>query len=311
MANCYAVQAAAEAYAAENEGRYPDQSIEGELIAHLPQGTRLENPYTNLLNVPAFRMATFPGETGYIGYYGAYVFYPVGYLITGFGADGELIRLSNLPHDIFYFEEQTIANCYTVLDAVEAFAADNNGIYPSNVDVHINALGKTVLDYLGGLLVNPYTLLAQEPVNGVAAFPGQTGYSPIIGGSRPVGCWITGYGRYSPLIAVAPLSREDQSVKSSAYDVWKAVEDFAAENNGGYPNDVDAHLSLSGNTVIDLLRNGLQGWNPYTEQHTEPRNGLVKTRGQVGYIPISNGGANEGYIINGWGLFAEVVRLEK
>jgi hypothetical protein len=237
----------------------------------------------------------------------------VGYLITGFGADSELIRLSNLPHDVFYFEEQTISNCYTLLDAVETFAADNNGVYPSDVGVDTTPSGQTVTDLLPGghLLTNPYTLAATEPVNGVAVNPGETGYSPAHGGGIKASCIITGYGRYWPIISLSPLSWEDLIVKTSAYVARKVVEDFASENNGGYPNDVDTDVSLAGNTVIDLLVDGLRIWNPYTEQRTEPRNGLVTTRGQIGYVAISNGGANEGYIINGWGLFGEVARIEK
>ena len=309
IANCYAVEAAAEAFAAENDGFFPFQR--SELIAHLPQGTRLENPYTNLLNVPLDGTAASPGETRYRSYVGIYGDV-VGYFITGFGAAGELVSLSNLPRDVFFFEDQTIANCYAVLAAVEAFVADNNGVYPSNVSGDTNLLGNQVTDYLPGssLLTNPYTLAATEPIDGFASSPGQTAYFPISGPGGPVSCWVTGFGRHDLIIIIGPMTPEDIHVKASAYWIMKAVEDFAAESSGVYPNDVDTDVSLSGNTVIDLLWGGRKR-NPYTEEATEPRNGLVTTRGQIGYVSVSNGGANEGYIINGWGLFGEVVRLEK
>jgi hypothetical protein len=55
-------------------------------------------------------------------------------------------------------------------------------------------------------------------------------------------------------------------------------------------------------------------WNPYTDQHTEPRNGLVSERGQIGYAHVTEtrrGRHNEGYVINDWGALGEVIRFEE
>jgi hypothetical protein len=195
-----------------------------------------------------------------------------------------------------------------VLEAVEAFASENNGVYPTDIGADTTPSGKTVTDLLPGgrLLVNPYTLVASEPTNGTAAVPGGTGYLPImVSAGYALGCGITAWGTETQIIEIAPLSLPDFVTKSTAHSVRRAVEDFAAENGGVYPRDVDTHMSLLGNTVIDLL-NGSRLLNSYTDQRTEPRNGYVTTRGQVGYTAV-----NTGYVINAWGLFEEVERLVK
>jgi len=164
IANCYAVQAAAEAYAEENNGSYPE-------FGPVPN---LENPYTNGPTRSA--IAVYPGETSYLSFCRPRGTTP-GYLITGFGATGEVIALSNLPRGVFYFEEQTVANCLTVKRAAEAFAADNEGEYPGDTRSHTNLLGRSLLDYLpgGSYLTNPYTLAATEPGNHWAGNEGETG----------------------------------------------------------------------------------------------------------------------------------------
>lgn len=70
------------------------------------------------------------------------------------------------------------SNCHTVQLAVEDWAVQSDGLYPVSVDADPSPLGETVVDILphGALLENPFTKNATEPVNGVAALPGQTGY---------------------------------------------------------------------------------------------------------------------------------------
>jgi len=130
---------------------------------------------------------------------------------------------------------------------------------------------------------------------------------------RNVGYTITGYGKCQPLVIILPgATIEDASVIYTAHSVRRAVEEFASDNNDVYPNDVDIDVTQSGETVIDLLGDTSRRYhNPYTLERTEPRNGLVTERGQVGYVPVSRRGENKGYTINGWGLFGEIIRLEK
>ena len=100
-------------------------------------------------------------------------------------------------------DDQVIANCYTVQEAVEAFAAQNNGVYPPSLDLDTNLVGDTVIDLLpGGVrLENPFTKLRTEPRAGAPANPGQTGYVPAYyGPSGPMGYVITGMGQSSFIV---------------------------------------------------------------------------------------------------------------
>jgi len=94
-------------------------------------------------------------------------------------------------------EEQVVANCYIVQQAVEAFAADNNGVYPHDEYGDRNLSGNNVLELLpgGGPLENPYDGSYSEPRLGIAAFPGQTGYNKTSDANGvPVDYVVSGYG---------------------------------------------------------------------------------------------------------------------
>jgi hypothetical protein len=302
IANCYTVRDSAEAYAVEH-GNYPDAPI-----------GRLENPYTNLPEVPHTGFALYPGETGYWPFYGMCCDLVIGYLITGYGAEGEVIALSNLPRDVFYFDEQVVANGLATQRAAEAFAADNHGEYPDNVDSEMNLLGNTLADYLpgGSLLKNPYTSAYTEPVDHIAATAGQTGYVPTVIDNFNYGYTITGFAENRIFVTLVPGTPEDFQTRSIAFALRAAVETFAAQNSGVHPDDVEKDSTPSGDTVLDLLSASAYYWmNRYTKEYTEPRNGLADERGQVGYIPMSRQAANDGYVINAWGLFGEIVRFEK
>ena len=101
-------------------------------------------------------------------------------------------------------EEQVIANCYTVQQAAEDFAVENNGVYPAD-PLQRTPLGNTLLDLLpGGVkLENPFTQLRSEPIYGVALLSGQTGYWPAVD-SLVVGYTISGYGADSLIITLTP-----------------------------------------------------------------------------------------------------------
>jgi hypothetical protein len=209
IANSYLVQRAVEAFAAENNGEYPqgtlDKSLQGNtLIDLLPGGRLLMNPYTLRRNVPNRWVALFPGETGYRPYHPSWTTLPTaGYSINGMGEHSEVIFLSkNYPDSIRARESAIVANCWAVMEAAEAFAAENNGVYASNVNRDTTLAGNTIIDLLPGgeMLVNPFINLRVEPLNGVAGNPGQTGYVPVIHGGINVGYTITGYAEYYTIV---------------------------------------------------------------------------------------------------------------
>lgn len=78
-------------------------------------------------------------------------------------------------------KDGVFANCWLVQQAVEAFAERNNGVYPSNTNVDRNLDGKTVVDLLPGgtLLKNPYHGYHTEPIDCIAANPGETGFQNV------------------------------------------------------------------------------------------------------------------------------------
>ena len=93
-------------------------------------------------------------------------------------------------------EQQVIANCYIVQEAVDEFGRRNSGVYPWDASVDTTLDGSSLIDLLpsGLLLVNPFTALRTEPVHGSAVNPGETGYYPFNTGGVPVDYTITGFG---------------------------------------------------------------------------------------------------------------------
>ena len=88
--NCFAVMRAAEAFASENGGLYPQTtSAEKTPLGHtlidlLPEGMRLENPYHLCRTEPIDGAAAVHGETGYMVCVNG-EHQPAGYVITGVG----------------------------------------------------------------------------------------------------------------------------------------------------------------------------------------------------------------------------------
>ena len=84
-------------------------------------------------------------------------------------------------------------NCHNTSLAAEDFAVQNQGAYSASVNdlrgFFTNPVG------VNGFLPNPYTSALTEPVDGLAAAPGQTGYQVIVQNGANIGYWITGFGK--------------------------------------------------------------------------------------------------------------------
>jgi prepilin-type N-terminal cleavage/methylation domain-containing protein len=97
--NCHTVQLAAEDFAVQNDGVYAsdtdtDAAPGSTIVAMLPGGVRLENPFTKAATVPlSSGAATGAGETGYVPQAVGGV--NVGYTITGFGKTALVLTLSS------------------------------------------------------------------------------------------------------------------------------------------------------------------------------------------------------------------------
>jgi prepilin-type N-terminal cleavage/methylation domain-containing protein len=77
-------------------------------------------------------------------------------------------------------EASVKSNCHTVQLAAEDFSVQNDGVY-SNGLADVLPSGDTIIDLLPGgvLLENPFTKAATEPVVGLPAAAGSTGYLSI------------------------------------------------------------------------------------------------------------------------------------
>ncbi len=114
----------------------------------------------------------------------------------------------------------------------------------------------------------------------------------------------------SPVIPATPLSPEEAQVIANCYLVQQAVEAFAAENGGVYPDNVDVDATPSGQSVIDLLPGGLELENPFTNAFTEPVNSAALMPGATGYVPDRQGGTvNDSYQITGYGAESLIITL--
>ncbi len=93
-------------------------------------------------------------------------------------------------------EASVKSNCHTVQLACEEWSVMSMGIYPTDVDTDMTPAGDRIIDMMPGgiLLPNPFTRANTEPVNGVAANPGEIGYAPVINGAIALSYSITGAG---------------------------------------------------------------------------------------------------------------------
>ncbi|MCZ6765335.1 MAG: hypothetical protein O7D32_00245 [bacterium] len=105
-ADCYTVQAASEAFAAENNGVYADDvgvdaTPAGNTITDLlPGDTLLENPFWKALTEPVDGAAALPGSTGYVDFKDASGT-AAGYTIDGLGAQQTIITIRKFPGQQF------------------------------------------------------------------------------------------------------------------------------------------------------------------------------------------------------------------
>ena len=93
--------------------------------------------------------------------------------------------------------------------------------------------------------------------------------------------------------------------------VQAAVEKFAIKNDGIYPYNSN-EMTPAGETLIDLLPEGMLLENPVYLCRIEPVDGAAAVPGQTGYVvAINRDGEATGYLITGFGLHDEIVQLYK
>ena len=103
-------------------------------------------------------------------------------------------------------EASTKSSCHTVQLAAEDFSVQNNGVYSANVAGDITPSGDTLVALLPGgiLLENSFTKLPSEPIDGLAAAPGQCGYQVLLDAvGTNVGYSITGWGKDAMVLTLS------------------------------------------------------------------------------------------------------------
>ncbi len=217
-------------------------------------------------------------------------------------------------------EEQIIADSYVVRDAMEAFAAENNGDYPNYLDDHTDAGDQFITFLPGGTrLTNRYTGLATEPQFDGATAPGEIGILSFAEVSGPAsGYRIVGRGNDVELMRIENLSQISQSTLD-AYDqvfvnldLTVAAAEAFAQQAGYYPADCAGDQLPSGETMMDFLPNAELLLNPFSELRADPMDGnAIAVPGGIGYLGNdSNGdGIINGYVIDAYGADGSVIAV--
>src|SRR5512134_1668378 len=87
------------------------------------------------------------------------------------------------------------SNSHAVQVAAEDFSVQNDGVYAANL-ADVIPTGETIIDMLphDQRLLNPFTRVRTEPIDGAATIPGETGYEPVVDAlGQNVGYVITGH----------------------------------------------------------------------------------------------------------------------
>jgi hypothetical protein len=314
-----AIRDVLETYAAANGGSYGQYEINPTQVGITDLG--LTNPYTGERNPGGF--AFFPGEIGVESYVSCDDDYAVlGYRITGFGRDHQLIVLQNVDHvpaDVRNDHDVTVATALLVRETAMRWAAANGSTVPEDVDGGLGVDGKTLKDYLpnGELLVNPMDGTQSNPQDGVGqGTGGVVGYLPGDYGGGDLDNFVIEAYECSGAIMLTLVgysSNYDEFVNSDSHGLRNALERFK-NAAGAYPHDLATETTPGGKTVFDLFFEYDSGpaedfVNPYTKEHYLPAIGTATKKGEISCQLIETNGVVTDYVVTGRGLFEEIAHL--
>jgi len=214
------------------------------------------------------------------------------------------------PPSLSAEDQQTVANCRAIQDALETYAAAHNGSY-GDYNTSLSDLGLEQMS-------NAYSG-EMEPSGARAMAAGQIGidrYHDCGNEYALLGYRITGYGKDHTLITLESLdnvpsdlvSAQDATI-ANAFLVLDAAKRFAADNHGTCSTDVAGDTDTNGNTLQDHLLNGMLLVNGFTSVNTEPQDGLgLAIPGAIGYLGADSGsGIIDSFTIEAYGCNGDVI----
>jgi hypothetical protein len=94
-------------------------------------------------------------------------------------------------------------------------------------------------------------------------------------------------------------------VKGNSISLLEAVEQFALDNYGEYPENVDSDTTAAGMSLIDYLPDGEKLINPFTGEKDQPVNTIPSSPGEIGYYKYCP--AYNVYYIQGYGANSLII----
>ncbi len=319
VAQCRLLEDAVEAFAATNDGEYPqnldtDTLETGESVLDLmTAGGGYVNPYTDEETVPVNGQATGPGSIGYEPVVVEETIF--GYTITGFGEETVEVELSNLaaPEDAL-----VLANCRAAVQKLQELVEEilddpYTSSYTELYPLDENSSDRVTLK--GGWLyrtsyLNPFTN-DSELILRTAEEPGETGYVSIIRDGRIAEYVVTGRGKDSMIFMESSFdcTMEEAAVISNCRTLEKALERYAWRNGGLYPDDILSERNTEGKKILDYLHNNSGLVNPYTGRRSEPAFNASGLPGQISYEVLEYFGMKMGFRIRGFCEDGQVIEL--
>ncbi|MDH4038960.1 MAG: hypothetical protein OEX18_12120 [Candidatus Krumholzibacteria bacterium] len=209
-------------------------------------------------------------------------------------------------------DDLIIADCYEIQAALEAYAAEHDGLFPGGFgDTDVNVMQADLLrpNRYTGLMTEP-RLLGQD-----RRWPGQIGvtlfqelspYGQEPWGSTEVhGYRITGRGAHDVIITLQSTASVSPEALQAYDTLWESVnlvaaalEQFRAEK-GVYPAYTGDETPL-GNTMVDFLPGGTLLMNPISDVRDSPTDGSAAAPCQIGYTALhrSSDGTVDAYVLD-------------